>query len=326
MGKPIIRYIVYVLWAVFSLLLCIYLTFPTDTLAEVAEAQLAKFLGSGNRVTVDSVSLSGFRGMTLHGLSIEPLVAMPNPEESDAPPPMAFPTRLDEIEVYVSPFSRTNGIPDFSFEVAVGGGTIVGRHSGTSDGHAAFLAIDQVPLQSFGILLNTIGHRMTGVVNGEIDLTLVRQQSDSGAVGLLPWEGEISLTISNLVHEAGPAKFPEDIPIAYLENSAHFGNLTIQGALSGGELNFQAGNFDTALPPGQHVGINIQGGRVVFRVPFSASTLRIPLQVEVASEYLISEGIENALDQARHWCSNNICTVMFDGPFSDIRPVRMGAR
>lgn len=187
-----------------ALVLCLFLTFPYDTLRRravdaAADAGYALRIGSlrpGLRgLTATNVRISKVpNGMTpeLHGMLASGTAMLPGPEELGEP--------LNVDSVAVRPSLLPLGV---AFHVALLGGSISGNVGGLSDVQVAVKLSDLDA--SGGNLKGFSGVDMAGKLNGSLNLTLPKTR---GQPDLSQANGQLALDTKGLLIQGGNVTVP----------------------------------------------------------------------------------------------------------------------
>jgi len=200
--KTALRWTGYVLFFLVCTALFVYLTFPTDQARRFAEVRLTEATGADS-VTIKDLSLAGLGGASLEDVAIElPTLTMqtavPGVEEEG-------PLRLIMIKSLDVDASLTGflfgGEIDVNFEAEAQGGTIErGHFERGEDGvnHLEIGAIENVALGSEMVFQALVGKHVTGLVSGEVKLSLPTKPGPNGkpAIVLDEAAGTIDLEIT----------------------------------------------------------------------------------------------------------------------------------
>ncbi|MBN1946123.1 MAG: type II secretion system protein GspN [Bradymonadales bacterium] len=342
MKNRIVRVLVYILWGLFSLLVCIYWTFPTDTLALIIRAQIDQRVGHRYLVRLDEVSLAGLTGIKLTNFWLTPIrqtdqtaesaTSAPYHQQADRegsgepaapvgtdPPPLVFPNRIDHATVTVGLLSLLRNDPEVSFEAKIGEGLLYGswkRHPTITEGHQLSVSADGVPLNALGLISQAAQAAVTGTLTGHLTLSYNAENRLH--------EGELQfLQIDDLVRQAGPIDVGSvSIPLI---TPTRFGQIHAQAVLDGPELTINrfdamGGDLEVTVP---------SGGRLTMRTPFGQSFLRMTLQLRLQEEWMLTnemDGLLRNIRLLREACEGYECAVAITGPVAQIQAQPLRSR
>ena len=179
------RYVGYPFFFLFAFLTSAYLSFPYDRVREVIERQVAVAM-PGSELEIVSLEPSWVSGVELTGVSLR------IPSETEGERPMSV--TLPRVWARVGMLSYLFGTTSVSYEIEIdGGGIIEGSFDDESeDEHTRshlIAHLENVDLRRIGPLRTATRLLVTGIVSGDIDVTL---DQDSEAT-----VGEISLDIAD---------------------------------------------------------------------------------------------------------------------------------
>ncbi|TNF24384.1 MAG: type II secretion system protein GspN [Deltaproteobacteria bacterium] len=200
--KTALRWTGYVLFFLIATAIFVYLTFPTDQARRFAEVRLTEATGADS-VTIKDLSLAGLGGVGLEDVTIElPTLTMqtavPGVDE-EGPLRMVLIRSLD-VDASLGGFLFGGDI-DVNFEAEAQGGTIKRGHfqrdkEGTNKIEIG--AIDKVALGSEMLFQALVGKNITGLVSGNVDVTLpTTQVNGKPTVDLDTAAGVIELEITD---------------------------------------------------------------------------------------------------------------------------------
>ncbi|MDH5492714.1 MAG: type II secretion system protein GspN, partial [Myxococcales bacterium] len=185
----------------FFFLLFAYLTFPYDRLrdwiieqVEYSEGPGGTRIPSGYELEIVSLEPSWFTGIEAHGVRL--VKAAEGPEER--PLDVTF----EELHARVSVLPLLIGDIALSFGGRVGGGEVDGEFEASGEALALRAKIAHVHLRRIPILRILVGLPFSGQVDGEVDLAIEEDRSQS--------EGTLGLRIAELEVGDGSAKFALD--------------------------------------------------------------------------------------------------------------------
>lgn len=177
------RYLGYPFFFLFAFFTSAYLSFPYDRVREVIERQVAVAM-PGSELEIVSLEPSWVSGVELTGVSLR------IPSETEGERPMSV--TLPRVWARVGMLSYLFGTTSVSYEIEIdGGGIIEGSFDDESEedhSRSHLIAhLENVDLRRIGPLRTATRLPVTGVVSGDIDVTL---DEDSEAT-----VGEIALDI-----------------------------------------------------------------------------------------------------------------------------------
>jgi type II secretion system protein N len=186
------RYVGYPLFFVFAFLTSAYLTFPYDRVRDAITVEVARAL-PGSELEIVSLEPSWISGVEATGVSLR------IPSETEGERPMSI--TLPRVWARAGIFSYLFGTTSIDFEVEVdGGGLIEGsiEHDELSS-HLLVHLVD-VDLRRIGPLRTVTVLPLSGVVNGDVDITLAEESDDT--------VGTAALTITGTAVGDGRARIP----------------------------------------------------------------------------------------------------------------------
>ncbi len=328
--NKVLKIFSYVIFGLVSLLIFVYLTFPTDTLGSMIQAQGEAALGFKYQIEIEDVSLAGLTGLSLEGIRITPIAVEAPPEDADlegggGPPRIALPTVIDELNLTVRLFSLL-GDPVGSFEAIMGDGQIDGTwkpDEDTEGSHILTLNVRDIPVSALGLIQNMIQAPLAGSVTGFVELNLLSDMTISEAV--------IKVAISGLAR--GPGLQPlKGGMFATLVTPTRLGNLWLSAPIEDQTLNLTLSNGppeDTDIlgmlegAAGQpDIDLNIDG-RLQLRRPFGESISRLVIALEMQDEWVEQNdfsGIMRNIPLLRQSCTGNQCAMSLSGPLGTAQP------
>ncbi|XXF75986.1 type II secretion system protein GspN [Myxococcaceae bacterium GXIMD 01537] len=200
----------YTVFSVFALVVCLFLTFPFDTLRARLATEAAR---NGLALRIGSLR-PGFLGITARDVQVshppEPLSADAYAAltgEDDSALGMMGPAVFGEALVIDSVTVRPSLFPlGVSFNASALGGTLKGAVGGLKDVtvklDAQGLRMDQGNLPAFS------GVELEGTVGGRLTLTLPRGTGKDAELDLAAADGELALDTSGLVIRGGKVSVP----------------------------------------------------------------------------------------------------------------------
>ena len=330
--NKVIKIVSYTIFALFSLLVFVYLTFPTGTLGSVIKAQGEAALGFKYQVSIEDVSLAGLTGLELENVLVTPIEATVTEAEADdnlrdtGPPVIAIPMVIERVVVTGNPISLILGDPSVSFEANIGGGQIDGSWKPDDElegGHVLQVNIRNVPVLSLGWVLNTLQAPFTGNITGFIEVHMDSQGVIQG--------GMIKVALANLIRGPGYQPLGQEYFVTFL-TPTRFGDLWLDTSLEEATADLTLSNGppednDIASMIGSATGqpdIEVfLDGRLNLRTPFSQSLSRLVLQLGLAGTWIDENDFGGPLRNIpllRQSCSDNQCAMTLSGPLAQARP------
>jgi type II secretion system protein N len=222
------RYLGYPLFFVLSFLLSAYLTFPYERVREVIERQVAVAV-PGAELEIVSLEPAWLTGVEARGVSLR----LPSTEEGGRPMSVTIP----RVYARAGIFSYLFGTLSVSYEAELdGGGIIEGSFDDESEeDHARTRLIahlENVDLRRIGPLRAATRLPVTGIVSGDIDVTL---DDDADAT-----TGTISLDVTDASVGDGRASLtvPGPLPIAITVARLELGTINIRADVEHGTARF----------------------------------------------------------------------------------------
>lgn len=327
MRNTVLRVAIFGLWGVFSLLVSIYLTFPTDTLGAVIKAQGEAFLNFEYRIALQDVSLAGLTGVSVEGLGIHPFRGGEEDgegEESDEAgglPRMALSTQIEEATVLINPLSVASGDPNVSFEVEIGGGVLEGtweRDSEVEGGHVLTVDIRGIPVSSLGLLLNLIQMPLSGAVHGSAQLHLDAQS--------LITDGTIDVEIGDTVR--APGFMPIGQAGVTFVTPVRLGSVLLSAIVEDSIASFDLTNSPAPDQPAPDITVDVVQGRITLGIPYAHSSTRMPLQLRFDEQWVSDNDFDGILGmpEFQRYCGGSQCGMLLTGSLGrlTVRPLAGG--
>lgn len=177
----------YSAFAVFSLILSLYLTFDYDQLTPVIKNQVENL----TRARVEIGSLSSYRvsGISIKNLKLQ-FKAPPSQENTQPSSPSSL--TLESMRIRIKILPLIIGRRSLSFRALLAGGKIKGKFSQKKrsirmQAHMENLTLDRIPLAS----MTDQNLRLGGKLKGHLNLNLPDTRNTS------PWKGECDIALSS---------------------------------------------------------------------------------------------------------------------------------
>jgi type II secretion system protein N len=258
--RQILRWTGYPLFFLACFIFFAYQTFPYDRLADRL-VQLAR--AEGYELEIVDLTNAGLTGLTFENLR----VVMPAEGDGSAAGEVVF----DELTVSTSLFSLMSDTKSYSFDAELAGGEADGDVSLGEDSLEVEVDLEDIDLAALSILRKFTKVPLTGVLNGEIALTMPSEVAES--------TGDIEISIEGL--SIGDGESQLDIP--------GWGGLTLDKA-EAGNLEFVAtieegsANIERATAHGKDLELDVLG-RVRLQRPLKNSAPNLMFRVKIQDAY-----------------------------------------
>jgi type II secretion system protein N len=184
------RYVGYPLFFVFSFMTSAYLTFPYDRVRDFITAEVSRAL-PGAELEIVSLEPSWVSGVELEGVSLR----IPSDTEGERPHSLTLPRVWARAGIFAYLFGTTS--IDFEIEVD-GGGLIEGSLEHDEVSSHVVVHLEEVDLRRIGPLRAALPLPLSGVVGGDIDVTLAEESDET--------VGTATLTITDTAIGDGRAR------------------------------------------------------------------------------------------------------------------------
>ena len=237
-----------------------YQTFPYERLADRL-VQLAR--AQGYELEIIDLTNSGLTGLTFENLR----VVIPAEGEDSTPGEVIF----EELTVSASLFSLMSDTKSYSFDAELAGGEAAGDISLGEDSLEVEADLEDIDLAALSILRKFTKVPLSGIINGEIALTMPSEVDES--------TGDVEITIEGLTIGDGESKL--DIPGwgGLTLDQADVGNLEFVATIEGGSA-----NIERATAHGQDLELDALG-RVRLQRPLKNSAPNLILRVKIQDAY-----------------------------------------
>jgi type II secretion system protein N len=251
-----------------ALLLGLYLTFPMQIVARVAEAQLEQAMGFEWDVRIRRARWAGLSGIRLEGVELRRAAS----DDDETP---RVPTRLDRVAARVSWLSLLRRMPGGSLDIRVDRGRLwVGVTRGRDGTVEVDAHVADLPLERLTVLADTMGMAPLGQITGRVQLML---------------DAQLRLTDGSVQLRSEALSLREGIPkIAALERAGAFIRLPTTNL---GEMVVRATIEDSNVEvtqvaaSGADVNLSLQG-TIELRDPMRASRVALQLRFGLDSRYV----------------------------------------
>lgn len=258
--RQILRWTGYPLFFLACFIFFAYQTFPYDRLADRL-VQLAQ--AEGYELEIVDLTNAGLTGLTFENLR----VVMPAEGDGSAAGEVVF----DELTVSTSLFSLMSDTKSYSFDAELAGGEADGDVSLGEDSLEVEVDLEDIDLAALSILRKFTKVPLTGVLNGEIALTMPSDVAES--------TGDIEITIEGL--SIGDGESQLDIPGwgGLTLDKAEAGNLEVVATIEKGSA-----NIERATAHGKDLELDVLG-RVRLQRPLKNSAPNLMFRVKIQDAY-----------------------------------------
>jgi type II secretion system protein N len=287
-GRRWLRALGYVSFFLFSFVVFVYLTFPYDRVRDFVVHQVELAI-PGAELEIVSLEPAWLTGIEAHGVRFrlpadEPARAGAEPEARRPPRPSVT---LPYVYARASILSYLLGTTEVVFEVQVdGGGTLEGvvRDDGAQSHVTAHL--ENVDLRRIGVIRHYTGFSVTGVVSGDVDLTVAE---DTDAT-----DGTLALSIAGA--SLGDEQFQVPLPgmgSGLQLTRVEAGDLSLRIVVENGQGRVEQFSGDGA-------DVVLRGAGTVRLVrPFRASSIDLLVRAAIQPAYLQrNPAVQGALELA----------------------------
>ncbi len=170
----ILRYVGYVLFALVSLVVSLYLTFPWNHAKEFLLSQVNQ--STGMKLTVDTLEPAPLTGVRAKGVKLETK-------------PGAEPLALAQLEVKAHVFQLLKGNKGGTVQFPIAQGTVDADVTQTAEGLEIKARIENIELALLPAIADAIGLPLSGVISLEADL-FVSSKDPSETRGNLALQGK----------------------------------------------------------------------------------------------------------------------------------------
>ncbi len=258
--KKILKWAGFPLFFLFCFVFFAYKTFPYEKLSDRIVQEAA---AQGYEVEIVDLTHSGLTGLELENVR----VVLP-PEDEDSPP---LDVIFDQLEIGTTLLSLLSSTKTYEFVAELGGGEVDGEVTRGEESLAVDVGIDDLTLEAVPALRRFTKVPLTGVMNGEIELSMPADVADSS--------GDIEVSIEGL--SIGDGKTQIDIPGwgGLTLDKADAGNLELVGVIEDGAL-----RLEEAKSHGPDLKLDAVGS-VNLRQPLQRSDLNMMVRVKIEDAY-----------------------------------------
>jgi type II secretion system protein N len=259
--KKILKWAGFPLFFLFCFVFFAYKTFPYEKLSDRIVQEAA---AQGYEVEIVDLTHSGLTGLELENVR----VVLP-PEDEDSPP---LDVIFDQLEIGTTLLSLLSSTKTYEFVAELGGGEVDGEVTRGEESLAVDVGIDDLTLEAVPALRRFTKVPLTGVMNGEIELSMPADVADSS--------GDIEVSIEGL--SIGDGKTQIDIPGwgGLTLDKADAGNLELVGVIEDGAL-----RLEEAKSHGPDLKLDAVGS-VNLRQPLQRSDLNMMVRVKIEDAYM----------------------------------------
>lgn len=202
--RQVLRWAAYPVFFLFCFVFFAYQTFPYDRLADRIVQEARK---RGYELEIIDLTHAGLTGLTFENIRL----VLP-PEDDSSP---SLDVIFDELTVKASLFSLLSDSKSYSFDAELAGGDADGDLTVGQDNLDIDAELQDIDLKAIPALRRFTKIPLAGIVNGDIELTMPSEVSES--------TGDVTLTIQGL--KIGDGKSQLEIP--------GWGGLTVDEADAG---------------------------------------------------------------------------------------------
>jgi type II secretion system protein N len=275
--RQILKWVGYVAFYLFSLLVFSYLTFPYNRLADrIVQEFNAKQAGpKPMRLKLGDMSSYWFNGVEAEDITLTSPPGEPDEQGKPAKPKVL---KIDSAHVSVSLLRLLFGSVHLSFGADAFGGELSGSTSNSDEGRKLEVELEDLDLAQAPMFGDIVGLPLSGKLNGSIDFLMPEEK-------LAKADGKISLKVTDLAAGDGKAKIRDTIALPRLDA----GELTLEAEAKAGVTkinNFSANGPDLKLE---------SDGTLRLRDPFDTSLLNLNVSFKFQDRYTNKSDITKSL-------------------------------
>jgi type II secretion system protein N len=274
--RQILKWVGYVAFYLFALLVFGYLTFPYNRLGDriVREFNARQTGPKPMRLKLGDMSSYWLGGVEAEGIT---LTSPPEPDEQGK---LGKPKVLtiDSAHASVSFLRLLVGTLRVSFGAKAFGGELSGATSNSEEGRQLEVELVDLDLGQAPLFGDIVGLPLSGKLNGTVDLLMPEEK-------LAKADGKINLKVTDLAAGDGKAKIRDTIALPRLEA----GELALEAEAKTGNLkitNFAANGPDLRLD---------SDGTLRLRDPFDASLLNLNVSFKFQDRYTNKSDLTKSL-------------------------------
>lgn len=274
--RQILKWVGYVSFYLFALLIFAYLTFPYNRLGDriVQEFNSKQTGPKPMRLKLGDMSSYWLNGVEADDIT---LTTQGEPDEQGKPgKPKVM--KIDTAHASVSLLRLLFGTLKVSFGADAFGGELSGSTSNSEEGRQLEVELDDLDLGQAPLFGDIVGLPLAGKLNGNIEFLMPEEKLSKA-------DGKISLKVSGLTAGDGKAKIRDTIALPRLEA----GDLTLEAEAKTGNLkitNFSANGPDLKLE---------SDGSLRLRDVFDSSLLNLNISFKFQERYTNKSDITKSL-------------------------------
>ena len=274
--RQILKWVGYVAFYLFALLVFAYLTFPYNRLGDrIVQEFNAKQTGpKPMRLKLGNMSSYWLNGVEAENIT---LTSPGEPDEAGKPTKPKV-LKIDSAHASVSLLRLLIGTLRLSFGADAFGGQLSGGTSNSDEGRQLEVELEDLDLGQAPMFADIVGLPLSGKLNGTIELLMPEEKLSKA-------DGKISLKVTGLAAGDGKAKIRDTIALPRLDA----GDLTLEAEAKTGNLkitNFSANGPDLRLD---------SDGTLRLRDAFDTSLLSLNVSFKFQERYTNKSDITKSL-------------------------------
>ncbi len=274
--RLILKWVGYVAFYLFALLVFAYLTFPYNRLGDrIVQEFNAKQTGpKPMRLKLGDMSSYWLNGVEAENIT---LTSPGEPDEAGKPTKSKV-MKIDSAHASVSLLRLLIGTLRLSFGADAFGGQLSGATSNSDEGRQLEVELEDLDLGQAPMFADIVGLPLAGKLNGTIELLMPEEKLSKA-------DGKISLKVTGLAAGDGKAKIRDTIALPRLDA----GDLTLEAEAKTGNLkitNFSANGPDLRLD---------SDGTLRLRDAFDTSLLSLNVSFKFQDRYTNKSDITKSL-------------------------------
>ena len=275
--RQILKWVGYVAFYLFCLLVFSYLTFPYNRLADrIVQEFNAKQTGpKPMRLKLGDMSSYWFNGVEAENITLTSPPGEPDEQGKPAKPTVL---KIDSAHVSVSLLRLLFGSVHLSFGADAFGGELAGSTSNSDEGRKLEIELEELDLAQAPLIGDIVGLPLSGKLNGSIDFLMPEEK-------LAKADGTISLKVTDLAAGDGKAKIRDTIALPRLDA----GELTLEAEAKAGVT-----KITTLSANGPDLKLD-SDGTLRLRDPFDTSLLNLNVSFKFQDRYTNKSDITKSL-------------------------------
>lgn len=274
--RQILRWVGYVAFYLFALLLFAYLTFPYNRLGDriVQEFNATQTGPKPMRLKLGDMSSYWLNGVEAENITL----TSPGEPDDQGKPGKPKVLKIDSAHASVSLLRLLFGSLQLSFGADAFGGDLSGSTSVADEGRKLELELENLDLAQAPLFGDIVGLPLSGKLNGSIDFLMPEEK-------LAKADGKVSMKVTDLAAGDGKAKIRDTIALPRLEA----GELTLEAEAKAGVVKittFSANGPDLKLE---------SDGSLRLRDPYDTSLLNLNVSFKFQDRYTNKSEITKSL-------------------------------